>query len=119
MIFQNLDVVPLAHLRFQGGLNGLAGGVGGVNDPTVAVTAFAGEVVDLAAVFLGKATEIHAVSDQSLNGGGAALHHEAHGVFAAKPGAGIDGVLNMGVEAVLVVQHRGDPALGVIGGAFA
>ena len=81
----------------------------------VAVATFAGQVELEAAIVVamllipGKG---HALLDQPLDGFAAMLDGEAHGIFMAQAAAGIEGVLDMRLHGIGVIQHRGDTALG-------
>jgi hypothetical protein len=105
----------------QGSENRCAGGIGGVNDAPMAVTAFAGQVKLETAIFgtgLFIAGERHALIDQPLNGLFAVLDSEAHGVFVAQATAGIQGVIDVGFNGIGVIQHGSDTALGPEGRAI-
>ncbi|MCY1286104.1 hypothetical protein D9M68_372120 [compost metagenome] len=119
-LFEQLDVRSLPGLLQQGVEDRRAGGVGRVDDAPVAVAAFAGQVVFEAAV-LGRGLlfpgEGHALVDQPLDGFAAVLDGEAHGVLAAQAGAGVEGVLDVRLDGVGIVQHGGDAALGPVGRA--
>ncbi|MNJ67511.1 hypothetical protein D3C77_636910 [compost metagenome] len=63
------------------------------------------------------AGEGHALFDQPLDRFAAVLDGKAHGVFMAQAAAGIEGVLDMRLHGIGIVQHRRDPALGPEGRA--
>ncbi|RMN94112.1 hypothetical protein ALQ51_05485 [Pseudomonas cannabina] len=113
-LLQQLDVRSLAGLLEQGTEYRRAGGVGGVNDASMAVTAFAGQVklkaafVRVPVVATGKR---HALIDQPLNGLAAVLHGKAHGVFMAKAAAGVQCVFDMRLHGVAVIEDRRHAAL--------
>ena len=54
----------------------------------------------------------YALVDQPLNGFATVLDGEAHRVFIAQAAAGVEGVFNVGLHRVGVIQHGGNPALG-------
>ncbi|CAI8777222.1 Transcriptional regulator [Pseudomonas marginalis] len=114
-LFQQFDVGALAGLVEQGPEDRGTGGIGGVDDTAMAVAAFAGQMeleaaVIAACVFI--AGEGHALVDQPLDRLAAMLDGEAHRVFVAQAAAGVEGVFNVGLHRIGVVQHRGDTALG-------
>ena len=81
----------------------------------MAVTALTGQVELESAIFsagLFIAGEGHALVDQPLDGLSAVLDGKAHGVFVAQAAAGIEGVIDVGLDGVGVIQHGGDTALG-------
>ncbi|MCY1533852.1 hypothetical protein D9M68_692010 [compost metagenome] len=121
-LLQQQDVRPLPGLLQQGIEDGCASGVGGMDDAPVAVAALAGEM-ELETAILARvlviAGEGHALVDQPLDGCTAMLNGEAYGVFPAQAGPGDQGVFDMGIDRVGVVQHRGHAALGPIGRTIA
>ena len=108
------DVGALAHLCDQGLLHRRAGGVGHVHDAPRTVPALAREV-ELAVLFLG---EGHAQAAQPGNGFRGLLHHEAGGLQIAQARAGHQGVVHVGVKAVVLRPHRSDATLGPAAGAL-
>ncbi|MCY1402671.1 hypothetical protein D9M71_178250 [compost metagenome] len=121
-LLQQLDVRALLGLFQQGVEDGGAGGVGGMDDAPVAMAAFTGQVEFEAAVLASAfivAGEGHALVDQPLDGCAAVFYREAHGVFAAQAGARDQGVFDVGVDRVGIVQHCSDTALGPVGRAIA
>ncbi len=114
-LLQQFDVGALAGLVEQGLEDCRASGIGGVDDAAVAVAAFTGQVklettVVTARVFI--TGERHPLVDQPLDGFTAVLDGEAHGVFVAQAAAGVEGVFDVGLHRVGVVQYRRDTALG-------
>ena len=91
-------------------------GVPMVKDPAHGVAALTPErVIAVArACTVALAIELDPELPQGFDGGAAALHHEAHHVLAADAGAGIQGVLDVGLEGVLVGDHCRDATLGEI-----
>ncbi len=91
-----------------------------MDDTPVTMAAFAGQVeleatvVDAVVLVTGKG---HALLDKPLDGFAAVLDGEAHGVFMAQAAAGIEGVLDMRLHGVGIVQHCRDTALGPEGRA--
>lgn len=114
-LLQKLDVRPLARLVEQGFEDRRTGGVGGMNDAPVAVAALAGEVklettvVDAVVLVTG---ERHALLDQPFDRFAAVFDGEPHRVFVAQAAAGIEGVLDMRLHGIGVVEHGGHAALG-------
>ena len=91
-----------------------AGGVPVVQDPAVGVAALAGEVEVAAAV--ADRVEVGAELQQGLDHGRAPLDHPFDHVSAAQAGPGGHGVLDVGLEGVVLVDHGGDPALSPVRG---
>ena len=80
----------------------------------MAVAAFTGQVIFQAAIRVLLAAEGHAALDEPADRLRSLAHHKFHRVAVAQAGAGIEGILDMRLEAVfLAVQHRGHAALGV------
>ncbi|MCY1421134.1 hypothetical protein D9M71_367800 [compost metagenome] len=120
-LLQQLDVRAQARLCQQGGEDRRPRGIGGVDDAPMAVAAFTGQVEFKAAVFVAGVFvtgKRHALVDQPLNRFAAMLNGEAHGVFMAQAAAGIEGVFDVGLHRVGVVQHRGHATLGPEGRAI-
>ena len=57
--------------------------------------------------------------DELLDGGGAFFHQGADGGMVAKAVAGLESVLLVQLDFVVVAEGYGDAALGVFGGRFA
>ncbi len=115
MVFQQVDVGLGLHPMLQGGGQRLTGGVGGVRHPSVRVAAFPRKVQvagSLGVPFLG---EGHALLDQPVDALAALRYHQFDGVLVAQAGAGDQGIVDVGVDGVVRVQHRGNAALGVVG----
>jgi len=114
-LFEQFDIGALAGLFEQCLENRRAGGVGRMDDAPVAVPAFSGEV-ELKALLLGVdaviAGEGYALIDQPLDGFAAVLDGKAYRVFVAQPATGIEGVFDVGLHRVGVIQDSGDTALG-------
>src|SRR3569833_1016730 len=62
--------------------------------------------------------EGHALLDEPLDGGAAALDREAHHLLVAESAAGVEGGGDVGLDRVALVPYRGDAALRVQGRAF-
>ncbi len=112
----DVNIVRLQRAPGQGFGNFPAGGVRRVNDTSLAVTALFGEVER--AFSIGVAVELDALGDQPLHGPAAVFHGESHRIRVAQAGTGFQGVGDVGLDAVVLVQHRRDTALGVEGGAL-
>ena len=86
-----------------------------MDDAPVAVSAFTGEV-KLKALLLGVdaviAGEGDALVNQPLDGFTAVLDGKAYRVLVAQPATCIEGVIDMGLHRVGVIQNSGDATLG-------
>ncbi|MNH06334.1 hypothetical protein D3C79_656960 [compost metagenome] len=114
-LLQQLDVRALAGLGQQRGEDRGAGSIGGMDDASVAMAAFTGQVELEAAVvdaLVFVTGEGHALLDQPFDGFTAVLHGEPHGVFVAQATASVERVFDMRLHGIGVVEHRGDTALG-------
>ena len=109
VVLEDVDVRVPAHMVAERGLHRGAGCVGRMDDASMRVAAFAGEVV--AELGVGFAGEGHAAVDQPLDRALAVLDHEACRLRVAKACTGDEGVLDVGFDAVRIVEHRGDAAL--------
>ena len=94
----------------------MAGGIGGMNNASLAVPSLFGQVKGLLLIRI--AAELHALIHQPVNYFTTVVDGKLYGVWVAEVGAGVEGVLDMRVNAVVFVQHRSDAALGVIGSPF-
>jgi len=108
------------YLRCQDFKHCLARGVGGMNDASMAVTTLLGQMVvakNLARAVVARAAEFHALIHQPLD----TFPGPANGIFddvaVTEPGTGDQGVFDMRKLAVIVVEHGGDAALGIVSGA--
>ena len=116
MPLEDLDVGVALDLLDEGALHGVARGVGRVDDAAVAVAALPVQVQFLGPAVL--AGERHPLVHEPLDGVAPALDHEAHRVVVAQSPAGHVGVADVVLHGVGAVEHGGDAALGVGGGAF-
>ena len=91
-----------------------AGGVVDMDDAAVAVAALAGQVPALLAVRV----ERHAELGQPLDRRRRVLDDELDRGAVVEPGAGDHRVLDMALERVAGLEHRGDPALRPAGRAL-
>ena len=115
-IFEAGHVVFFTHLADQGAGDGLAGGVGGMNDAAVAVPALTGQVVGQGAVVIaGQSGEIHPQIDQPADRIRAVFHRVTDRVIMAQATPGHVRIGHVTFQGIFLVQHRGDAALGVIG----
>ncbi len=103
----------------QGRLHRLAGGVGGVDDAAMGVAALAGQMVTARIDGLGVTGELHALVEEPADAGRAMFHHQFHPLRVAQAGAGLQGILDVGIHGVIGVEDRRDAALGVVGTALA
>ena len=85
-----------------------AGGVVDMDDAAVAVAALAGQVPGVA---VGGDVERHAQLGQPLDRRRRVFDDELDGGAVVEPGAGDHRVLDMALERVAGLEHRGDPAL--------
>ena len=111
VVFEEVNVGRGAGALAQRLLHGGAGGVGGVDDAAVAVTAFAGEVQG--AVLLRKR---HAEFLQPANSGGCVFDRELGGFQVAQPGPSHQRVVHMRSVTVALGQHGGNAALRPVAG---
>src|SRR3989344_3331648 len=119
MIFMQRDVRMPAHQAFQRGFHGAAGGIGGVDHASVAVSAFAREMIFHFTISLFFPAEGHTAVDKPTDRRRSCAYGEFNCVPMTQAGAGVERVLDVGFEAVYFsVQYRGDATLGIEAGAF-
>ena len=96
------------------------GAIGGVDDATMAVPAFHGEVKFplLDAVLVFAQVEVDPLGYQPLHAAATVVDREFHRLAVAQAGAGGQGVLHVGVDGVAGVQYGGHAALGPVGGTL-
>ena len=111
-----VNIRPGLGLARQGGGNRVAGGIGGVDNPAMAMATFSGQVVVLSVILPG---ELHAGVDQPLDAFLAVFHGKADRVFVAQTAARVEGVLYVILYGIGIVQNRSDASLGPEGGARA
>src|SRR5690606_9652315 len=113
------DVRVCLGLALQGVEDGGAGGVGGVDDPTVAVATFAGqvEVLGLGAVLAPFTGEGYALLDQPADGFPAVADDLSNGILMAQAGARDQGFLHVGLDGVGVFAYCRHATLGSEGRA--
>src|SRR5437868_6851802 len=99
---------------FERLLHGIAGGVRDMDDAAITVPAFAGQVERIALL-----REGHAELDQMLDRARRRFDDMLDDADIVQPGAGDHRVVDVGIEAVAFLEHRGDPALRPAGRAFA
>ena len=109
VMLEDVDVRMVADMFAERGLHRRPGGVGGVDDAAMRVSAFACQVI--AELRIGLAREGHAAVDQPFDCALAVLDHETGRFRVAQAGARDEGVLDVGFDAVGGVEHRGDAAL--------
>ena len=117
VVFQQGDVRMRAGPGQKRALDLPSRGIPVVEDPANRVTALAPER-ELRRARRRVATlpiELDAQLSQGLDRGGAAFHDEADHLLAAEAGAGRQGVLGMGLERILVGDHRRDAPLREVG----
>ena len=108
------DVRMLRRGRLERLADRIAGRIGDMHDPAVAVAAFAGQMER--AILAG---EGNAEVDQMLDRAGCLLDHMLDDLEVVEARAGDHRVLDMRFEAVAFLEHRGDSALGAGAGAVA
>ncbi len=108
VVLEDADVRMLGRPRGQGGLDGPAGAIFGVQDAAVAVTAFAREVEGPATV---GAREFDPALHQPADAAGAASDGELDGIPMAQPGACFQRIGHVRLDRVLRIDHRGQSAL--------
>ena len=113
MIFEQCDVGVLPYLAGQGFLYRVAGGVGGMDDATFAMAAFACQMIAAVVVLAG---EGHALPDQPFYRFPSVLDDEACHHRIAQPGTGSQRILDMCLDGVVIRQHGRDATLGPIAG---
>ena len=109
-IFEQLDIGVGPGAGQESALDLAAGGIPVVEHaaPGVASLASQGEIP----VFL--AIELDPILQEGIDRVGASLDHEADDILPAETRPGVQGVPDMGLDRVLVGDHRGDSALGEI-----
>ena len=117
MIFEQMDVRTAADDLFQCLLHDVPGGVCGMNDAPLAVTAFTGQVITrLGRCVFGKG---NALIDQPVDGFATVFDDETGRFFITQPGAGCHGIGHVFFNTVQNrVQYGGNAALCEIAGAF-
>ena len=116
MVFQQRDVRVIAYLLNQRRDDGMAGGIGCVDDASMAMAAFACQVEAEFGLLI--ARERHAVADQPFNGRAPVLDDVAGSGFIAQSCASDERVVDVFVMAVARIEHGGNAALRPIAGAF-
>ena len=117
VLLEDRDVRRRENAAHQRRLHGRTRRVGGVQDASVAVPAFLGQMEALGAVGGGLAVEGDALIHQPLHGPGALPDHVAHRVLVAQARPGDERVRDVRLEVVGLVEHGRDPALGPVRGA--
>ena len=102
------DVGSCLGLGCQGGGNGVAGGIGCVDNAAVAMPAFPCQVV-LGLVIAGKG---NTTVDQPVDALAAMLDRKPDGIFVAETAPGVEGVADVILKRVIVIQHGCNAALG-------
>ena len=118
MVLEHPHARVAAGQSFQRGLDGAAGGIGGVDHAPVAVAALAGQVVFGPAIGVRAAGKGDPECDQPFDALGSMLDHELHDLGVAQPGPGRQRVGHVGGHRVAAVEHGRDPALGIQGRAL-
>jgi hypothetical protein len=106
--FEHRDVGVLPDLFGEGCLHRTAGGIRSMDDATLAVATFARQVKAQRRAVMGKRD---ATFDQPFDGFAAMLDDKTGGGRVAESGAGVEGIADVGVNAVGRVEYRGDAAL--------
>ena len=86
-----------------------------MDDPTVAVATFLGQVKFLMTVSICLGVEFHAKIHQPRYDSSAIFYGISHDVGVAEAAAGIQGIFNVGFDTVVFVQYCCNAALGVVG----
>ncbi|MGF6728264.1 hypothetical protein OKW50_000345 [Paraburkholderia youngii] len=109
MIFEQRDVRMMAHLLAERSDDRMAGRVGRVNDPAMAMAAFARQMkAQLGGVVF---REWHALFDQPFDRGAPMLDDKARRSLVAQTATRDQRVAHVIFDAVRGIQHRGDTAL--------
>jgi hypothetical protein len=106
--FEDGDVGMHPHLFGQRLLHRGAGGIGGVNDPALAMAAFARQMEAEGRIVR---RERNPARDQPFDGRATVLDDEARRGRVAQSGAGNECVVAMGIDRICRVEYCGDPAL--------
>ena len=110
-VLQHGDVAAGGHRGQERLLHRGPGAVGGVDDASLGVAAFATQLE----VPVAGAAELDPHLHQLPHQGGTLFDHHLHHVGVAEPRPRDEGVPGMEVGVVLGIQDRGDPPLGVVG----
>ena len=113
--FEYVNIVSFGDLFLQGCGYFLACCVRGMDDPTVAVATFLGQVKFLMTVSIGLGVEFHAKIHQPRYDSSAIFYGISHDVGVAEAAAGVQGIFNVGFDTVVFVQYCCNAALGVVG----
>ncbi len=97
VVLEQRRVRPGAQLVDEGVLDLEPGGVGGVDDPAMAVPALARQVVGRPRLVRG-AGEVRSLLLQPADVAGPALHHQPDHRLDAQPGACLEGVVDVGLD---------------------
>ena len=108
MVFEDMNISCRQSLINQCAGNFFAGSIGGVQDATMAVTAFLSEMITCVVVFAG---EVYALINQPLYGAGSVFDDKAHSILMTQAGACYQGICYMGFRAVVLVKYRGNTSL--------
>ena len=118
MVFKNVNVFIRSNGLEQGALDLAAGDVLGVQDAPLGVASLAAEIkfaFAIAGFALGK---FHSEFDQLLDALRAGLDNAANDLLVAQSRTGIQRVLHVALERILLACHCGDAALRVVGVRF-
>ena len=116
MVFIDPDVFILFCAIEQDTFHLPACQVFGVNYSTFRVSTLAAEIKGLSIFFLVRKTDPH--GNELFNSLRALFYHKPHNILMAEAVTRFEGVFDMEIKAVIPVKHRGDAALGIVGGAF-
>jgi len=112
----DVDVGMLFRRRNQDFFHRPARHVPGMNDAVPTVSSFPSQVEMCGLRPCG--SEINPPGGELPYSIGSRFHHHFHHIGMAKAGPGIEGVLDMELEGVVLSQNGCDPTLGVIGAGF-
>jgi hypothetical protein len=108
-LLEDADAGDGADLLQEHALELFAGGVAvGVDDAAVAVATLAAQ----SGAVRGVAVDVHAPADELVDEAGATLGDELHDGGVAHTGARGEGVVDVGLDAVVLSHDAGDAALG-------
>ena len=116
VVFQDGDAFVVGRRLQQGPFDLPAGEIEGMGDAPGRVAALHAEIEPVAILFI--VLEGDPQFDQFADPGRAVFHHQPDHVLMAEAGAGTQGVLDMQLEGIFGGQHRGDAALGQVGGGI-
>ena len=102
-------------LTHQGIFDFAPGSIGGVQNASMAVSAFARQMITLFSVCLHLSIKQHALIDKPLHAVFSVAGDKRYGLTVANSGAGNQRVINVRFNAVRFIENGGDSALRIEG----